>query len=78
MREKDQFNFVVNANGVVSDQDVFKRVMTTGIVDESEVHGRDSDKDVVISCLRIMIKKMVSLLFLLWAQVGLERQLLHN
>ncbi|XP_009614610.1 putative disease resistance protein RGA3 [Nicotiana tomentosiformis] len=51
VREKDQFSFVVNANGVVSDQDVFKRVMTTGIVDESEVHGRDSDKDVVISKL---------------------------
>ncbi|XP_060202077.1 putative disease resistance protein RGA3 [Lycium barbarum] len=49
VREKDQFYFVVTTNGgVVSDQGVFKRVMTTGIVDESSVHGRDSDKDVII------------------------------
>ncbi|KAF3640592.1 hypothetical protein FXO38_22079 [Capsicum annuum] len=50
VREKDQFNFVVSAtgDGGIYDQDMFRRVMTTGIVDESEVHGRDSDKDVVI------------------------------
>ncbi|KAH0638839.1 hypothetical protein KY285_035425 [Solanum tuberosum] len=51
VRDKDQFNFVVNATGgggSVSDQDAFRRVMSTGIVDESEVHGRDSDKDVVM------------------------------
>ncbi|KAG5584659.1 hypothetical protein H5410_045093 [Solanum commersonii] len=51
VRDKDQFKFVVNATGgggSVSDQDAFRRVMTTGIVDESEVHGRDSDKDVVM------------------------------
>ncbi|CAN4115899.1 unnamed protein product [Withania somnifera] len=49
VREKDRFNFLVTATGaVVSDQDVFRRVMTTGVVDESEVHGRDFDKDVTI------------------------------
>ncbi|KAF3684578.1 hypothetical protein T459_23438 [Capsicum annuum] len=50
VREKDQFNCVVSAtgDGGIYDQDMFRRVMTTGIVDESEVHGRDSDKDVVI------------------------------
>ncbi|PHT38209.1 hypothetical protein CQW23_21782 [Capsicum baccatum] len=35
-------------DGGIYDHDMFRRVMTTGIVDESEVHGRDSDKDVVI------------------------------
>ncbi|GAA0160310.1 antimicrobial response protein [Lithospermum erythrorhizon] len=47
-KEKDQFKFV---EGERIDSNVFKPIKTTSVVKESEVYGRDDDKDVLVTKL---------------------------
>ncbi|XP_027063758.1 putative disease resistance protein RGA3 [Coffea arabica] len=43
LKEADEFKFITS--GGVPDSQDFKRIMTTSIIDESEIYGRASDKD---------------------------------
>ncbi|KAK4425814.1 putative disease resistance protein RGA3 [Sesamum alatum] len=47
---KDEFKFIPNL-GRDSDEDEFKRIITTSFVDVSEIHGRDDDKKTLVSKL---------------------------
>ncbi|CDP19218.1 unnamed protein product [Coffea canephora] len=46
LKEADQFKFISSV-GIPDSQD-FKRIMTTSIIDESEIYGRESDKDALL------------------------------
>ncbi|CDP20737.1 unnamed protein product [Coffea canephora] len=43
LKEADQFKFI--STGGIPDSQDFKRIMTTSIIDESEVYGRAADQD---------------------------------
>ncbi|CDP19228.1 unnamed protein product [Coffea canephora] len=46
LKEADQFKFITS--GGIPDSQDFKPIMTTSIIDESEVYGRASDKDALL------------------------------
>ncbi|XP_027062687.2 disease resistance protein RGA2-like [Coffea arabica] len=46
LKEADQFKFI--STGGIPDSQDFQRIMTTSIIDESEIYGRESDKDALL------------------------------
>nr|XP_027101711.1 putative disease resistance protein RGA3 isoform X2 [Coffea arabica] len=47
LKEADQFKFITSG-GIPNSHD-FQRIMTTSIIDESEVYGRESDKEALLN-----------------------------
>ncbi|XP_071904402.1 disease resistance protein RGA2-like [Coffea arabica] len=46
LKEADQFKFI--SSGGIPDSQDFKRIMTTSIIDESEIYGREADKNALL------------------------------
>nr|XP_027062693.1 disease resistance protein RGA2-like [Coffea arabica] len=46
LKEADQFKFI--SSGGIPDSQDFKRIMSTSIIDESEIYGREADKNALL------------------------------